>query len=129
MLDEMASTYSGDALMTAKWLKFVSRIASQQTVNVLSDLYSGKHKNSQMISKITPNHLYALVDNFALNPYIHHIIIVNNEDQAPGYDYLTNCIIDIDSFNALVSARIAEFFVVIKSLSPRHQVLLNKCIR
>lgn len=128
MLDSMAEQYVGDSLMSAKWLRFMSKITSPRTVGDLTRLYSGSHKRSNMISKTTPNHLYALVYAFTVNPYAHQLINVLGQDNAPGYKYITDCILDIDTYNANVAARIAGFFEIIKSLSPRHQKCMQGCI-
>jgi aminopeptidase N len=125
MLDSMAEQYVGDSLMSAKWLRFMSKITSPQTVDVLTRLYTGHHKHSKMINKTTPNHLYALVSAFTVNPYVHQIINIDGKDHAPGYLYITDCVIDIDMTNPQVAACIAGFFESIKSLSPVHQ----KCMR
>lgn len=128
MLDGMAQQYTGDSLMTAKWLRFMSKISSPQTVEDLTRLFQGSHSRSDMISKTTPNHLYALVYAFTVNPYAHQLINVMGQDIAPGYKYITDCILDIDTYNSSVAARIAGFFEIIKSLSPRHQKCMEICI-
>jgi hypothetical protein len=131
MLDSMGELYRGDALMTAKLLRFFAKRASNETVDVLSNIYMNKHKFSSMVSKTTPNHLYALVNSFALNPYVHYIESrEDGTDNAPGYKYITDCVIDIDTNikNHNVASRISEFFTVINNLSSRHKVLMRQCI-
>jgi aminopeptidase N len=125
ILDNLAEKYKGDSLMSAKWLRFVSNIYSPQTVELLSKLYTGQHKNSSLINKKTPNHLYAMVRSFTINPYAHQLIKKDSEYLAPGYEYITYCILDIDSYNPQVASTIADFFAQIKFLSPKHQ----KCMR
>jgi aminopeptidase N len=126
MLNEMGELYRGDALMTAKWLRFVAKCASNKTVKLLSSIYMNEHKFSSMVSKTTPNHIYGLVNSFTFNPYVHWIETDHNN--APGYKYITDCVIDIDTKNPNVASKIAEFFTVINNLSPRHQRLMRPCI-
>jgi aminopeptidase N len=129
ILDDLAKKYKGDSLMSAKWLRFVSNIYSPHTVELLSKLYTGQHKNSILINKKTPNHLYAMVRSFASNPYAHHLIKTDSEYLAPGYEYITYCILDIDSYNPQVASTIAEFFAQIKFLSPNHQKCMKHYIK
>lgn len=128
MLDQMGNNYQGDSLMTAKWLAHYSSICSPNTVKTLTDFYSGTHPRSSMVSKNTPNHLYALTLRFVANPYFHQLINENGIDIAPGYDYLTECIMDIDSKNTVVAARIASTFEKANTLPMRNRKCMNQCI-
>lgn len=129
LLENLAKRFEGDSLMTSKWLRFMTKIASPQTVEDLTRLYKGSHSRSDMINKTTPNHLYALVKAYTLNPYVHQLISMFGQDIAPGYKYITDCVLDIDKYNSNVAASIASFFDVISSLSPRHQVCMKVCIQ
>ncbi|VBB17687.1 hypothetical protein YASMINEVIRUS_150 [Yasminevirus sp. GU-2018] len=129
LLDRIAQMYIGDILMTSKWLRYVARVPSSNTVTVLTQLFKGSHPRSSMVSKTTPNHLYALVLAFTANPFVHEII--TNEDGstfAPGYEYITDCLLEVDTYNGIVSSRIAGLFDNIKQLSPQHREHMQKCI-
>jgi aminopeptidase N len=129
LLDYTAELYAHDSLMTSKWLRWVSTIPSSRTVRTVTDLFDGLHPRSAMVSKTTPNHLDSLVQAFTANPYVHEIMTTaDGADHAPGYEYVTKCLLEIDPHNAIVSARIAGLFDNIKHLSPRHRGLMQKCI-
>ncbi len=129
VLDFTAELYSDDSLMASKWLAFVSAIPSSRTVETLARLFDGLHPRSAMVSKTTPNHLDSLVIAFTANPYVHEIATrADGTEFAPGYEYVTKCLLEIDSHNAIVSARIAGLFDNIRQLSPRHRALMQKCI-
>jgi aminopeptidase N len=130
LLDTMASQYNGDVLMTTKLLKYVSQVLSPNTVITLSELYDGLHPRSNMVCKNTPNHMYSLVRAFTNNPYVHQIVSSSNnmKQYAPGYEYITKCILDIDKHNGIVSSRIAGVFEIINNLSPEHRKLMQVCI-
>lgn len=129
MLDQMADNYQGDSLMTAKWLAHYSAICSPDTVKTLAKLYSGQHPRSSMVSKITPNHLYSLILRFSSNPYFHQLEIDNNDQYvAPGYKFLTECIMDIDTKNTVVASRIASVFEIVDKLPKKHKDCMKLCI-
>jgi len=131
LLEHMAARYVGDSVMTSKWLRYIANIPKPNTVNTLSSLFKGSHKRSDMISKTTPNHMYSMVFAFTCNPYVHHIIELNDETKtlhAPGYKYIRDCILDIDPNNGIVSSSIAEMYETIKDVTPAHRILMQSDI-
>ncbi len=127
MLDDMAQQYQGDSLMIGKWLKCVSKVCSTNTVERLTDIFTGKHPKSFMVSHQTPNHMSGLVSSFSLNPYMHQIITDNNQIHAPGYKYITDCILSIDSYNSVTASRIASKFNNVKDLTEGHKICAKIC--
>ena len=129
ILDQMANDYQGDSLMTSKWLAYYSSICSPDTVGILNAFYSGAHTRSSMVSKTTPNHLYSLILRFTSNPYFHQLVLLDDGTySAPGYNFLTECILDIDSKNTIVASRIAGTFEILNSLPPRNKKCMSMCI-
>jgi aminopeptidase N len=126
MINKLGEDFKGDSLMTSKWLRFISKISSPKTINDLYDIYSGTYPIAGLFNKKTPNHIYALVYAFTTNPYFHHIDKELNK--AYGYNFITDCILDIDTYNPTVASRIAGSFEVVKSLSPEHQKYIKQCI-
>ncbi len=128
MLDSLADSSKNNSLMIERWLKLNSNIRSHQTVHLLTDLYNGTHRHSKMIDKNNSKYILAIVKLFTKNPFVHQIANVYGKDFAPGYEFLTNCIIDIDSWDSITSGKIATFFDLLPKLSPRHQECMHQCI-
>jgi aminopeptidase N len=128
ILNNMANNCRGDSLMTAKWLAQCASIHSPNTVKTLTELYTGSHSKSSMISKNTPNHLYSLIQRFSSNPYFHQLMVENDSENAPGYEFLTNCILDIDSKNSIVASSLATVFEIVDSLPDRNKKCMKECI-
>lgn len=128
MIDIIVKIHKNDSLMISRWLGFIAKVPSIKTVHILSKLYKGKHKRSNLVSKTTPNHLHAILITFMNNPYAHYMSVSldhKNKIKAPGYKFLSDCLLDIDSQNSFVSSRIAVFFKN-KKIDPVHKKLLKK---
>ena len=140
LLTNMAQQYNGDSLMISKILRQFTKIHSPKTVKILQQIYSGEHAISHMFVKTTPNHLSALIYAFHTNPYFHQISVsenntllqtsnvASNTGRALGYEFVTNCILDIDKYNASYGSLIASVFEIIEKLSPEYKKLMRQSV-
>ncbi len=122
VLAQFISEFPTDSLMISKWLRFNSNIQSIDVLKTLETIYH----SSPYFKKETPNHLYALVLAFTINPYFYYIA---EDGSAPGYEYIEKSIIDIDVGNSSVSSRIAKAFSIQAKLSPKHKEKMLESVK
>lgn len=120
VLDEIVNDYKNDSLMISKWLRFYSQITVPDIVSKLKQIYD----NSVYFNKLTPNHVYALVYAFRLNPYFHQI----KDGKAIGYEFFEYVINDLDKSNPSVTSYIASAFEIKNRLSDEHKQLMSDVI-
>ena len=120
VLDDLINDHKNDSLMISKWLKFYSQIAVPDIALNLKHIYD----NSVYFNKLTPNHVYALIYAFRINPYFHQI----KDGKAIGYELFEYVINDLDKLNPSVSSYIASAFEIKNKLSNQNKQLINEVI-
>lgn len=96
-LDEFYHRFQHEALVVNKWL---SLQASSHLPNTLSKVQSLLKHSAFDINN--PNNVYALVGGFSANMILFH------NKSGNGYDFLMNQVLEIDSKNAIVAARMLQ---------------------
>jgi aminopeptidase N len=129
MISQMIQRYKNDKLMIARCIRYVALIRSPRTVEWLGELFGGTDPNSKYIDKNNPNHMYSLVLGFTANPYMHNLTKKNNNVYAYGYQYMADCLIELDRTNPHVSKKIARAFEYNKNLTVEHKLQMEKCVK
>lgn len=121
-LAEFYERWQNERLLVNKWLLLQSGSALGSTPQTVRELLQ-----HPAFSLKNPNNVYALIGGFANN-----LIHFHTEDGS-GYDWVTNQVIAVDSYNPQLSARIVEPLTYWYRFDDKRQALmmdqLNKVIR
>lgn len=108
-LDSFYTKWRQDSLVIDKWFRIQATASRDDTLSVVEQL-----TQHESFTINVPNRVYALIGGFCgANPYCFH-----NPDGS-GYDLLTNSVLELDSSNPQLAARLATTFSDIRKLYPQ----------
>jgi aminopeptidase N len=118
-IHEFAERFSTDPLVLDKWLALQASIAETQTLDRVRNLMS-----HTAFSLTNPNRIRSLIGAFAQgNP-----TQFNRADGA-GYNFVADIILDLDTKNPQVAARLLGAFKTWRMLEPKRQMLAEAALK
>jgi aminopeptidase N len=115
MLEDFFNIYQNNDLIMLKWLQYNSTICSKDVLINIQNIYNNSNTNYKKnfhFNKQNPNHIYALIFSYFLNPYFHYI---NHNGEILSYIWITNIILELDEINSQLSSSIAKKFILCKN--------------
>ena len=113
--DDFYSRYKQHALAMDKWLAVQATVPNPNTLDRVKEL-----EKKRVFDRKNPNKLRSLVGTFvSQNPVSFHAL------DGSGYDYLTNWLIELDSVNPQVAARLASSFNSWQSYDDKRKALMK----
>lgn len=110
--------WRSDSVVLNKWFTVQAQAVRHDTFQQVQELT--KHPDFQISN---PNNVYSLLRSFGNNLTMFH------DEKNPAYTFYADKIIEIDSKNPQVAARLCAAFNILKKLSPTAQGLALKEIR
>lgn len=118
IFDEFYQEFKSEPLVVNKWLALH---ACADIPNVLDNIKALMEHESFDINN--PNKVYALINTFGMaNPERFH------DNEGKGYDFVADCVIELNQRNPQVAARILECLTQWKRLDSHHSALMKKAL-
>ncbi len=117
ILLDFYTQYHSYPLVVNKWFSLQAR---SKLPNILENIQ--KLMQDPVFNILTPNHVYALIGDFASrNPDVFH-------EGSKSYDFLADCVIELDLKNPTVAAHLINNLMGWKRLSEPHSSFMKKAL-
>ncbi len=118
LVDDFYANYRDHALAMDKWLMVQAAVPRPETLNNIREL-----EEKSVFDRKNPNKLRSLVGTFvSQNPVCFHA------QDGSGYSYLADWLLELDSVNPQVAARLAGSFNSWRSYDPDRQMLMKSSL-